>query len=200
MSQGESPKKEDIKIYVGRKGGRAGQYSLLSEGPAEFFFSTVVSDGTVAQEISDFNLACSGVKEIDRVTYKGENCSFVKQVFFTPEQKEQGEAGEDLVGPLVGLYPEGSTGGSTDQIEIYYGYTPIGDVYSVDYETSRALSHFGILIRYEVQNDRDKARAEAYNKAGILVELQMKDGSKLTKRIRFQGIYQERAFFAKEAE
>lgn len=78
----------------------------------------------------------------------------------------------------------------------------------MEYNPNRKMMHFGIMFRFEEQdsgktapeNTYAKALSDAYNKAGILIEVQMEDGSKVTKRIQFQSTGVSETFWAKETE
>ena len=145
---------------------------------------------TLWNEQIDFNLRCTGRPDIARVTYTAHNCEFMKKTFFSKSQYENGEAME---------YADGAAWGETkdDGTEAYWGFAPIGYVYSADFLEEVNLTNFGLKIEYTEENaDQYKAysseaskktgllRQAAYQKAYITAEIMLEDGSKIEKTIR----------------
>lgn len=136
----------------------------------------------------DFNLRCTG-ENIKRVTYTANNCEFLKKSFFTREQVETRQVNRNVFSSLMG------SGEGNDLI--YWGFSPIGYIYSADYEEQLNPSYFGLRLNYveenvkEFENDREKEdeklfrlSEQAYGKAYITVEVEREDGSVVAKNIR----------------
>ncbi len=136
----------------------------------------------------DFNLRCTG-ENIKRVTYTAHNCEFLNKSFFTSEQVEANQVNRNVFGSL--------TGSGVGSSLIYWGFSSIGYVYSVDYEEQLNSSYFGLRLNYvednvkEFENDREKEEEklfrlskEAYRKANVTAEIERTDGRVVIKQIQ----------------
>lgn len=166
------------------------QFTLTAVDKYEISGGGSAGDGKTNtwNEQFDFNLICTG-ENIKKVTYTAHNCEFLKKVFFTKKQVENGEAFADTVGSISG----------EDQLDgsVHWGFTSIGYVYSADFSEQAKRTNFGLNItyieenvkefKYTSQQEREKIsrlRAEAYNKAYVTAEIELENGGVVHKTVK----------------
>lgn len=142
----------------------------------------------------DFNIRCTGRPDIKRVTYTAHNCEFMKKLFFTKQMMDNKEYTYYGVNQV-----ESEQQKSGDWVS--WGFTPVGYVYSADFLEEVNLTNFGLKITYTQKDyqketsassfarqmkETNRLREQAYANVSITAEIELEDGSVITKTIRIR--------------